>query len=64
MTTLDGCFNTAKKAMTGLDGCFNTAKKAMTGLDWCFSTSGLSAEWYMMACTIGILQSGEHVSHL
>ena len=41
--------------MTALDGCFNTAKKAMTAaLDGCFSSSGLGAEWYKMACTIAI----------
>ena len=40
--------------MTALDGCFNTAKKAMTALDGCFSTSGLGAEWYKKACAIAI----------
>ena len=57
MTVLDGCFNTAKKAMSALDGCFNTAKKAMSALDGCFSTCGLGAEWYKKACTIAILDT-------
>ena len=40
--------------MTTLDGGFNTAKKAMTALGGGFSTPGLGPEWYIKACTVGI----------